>query len=133
MYTIDDRKCEYMNERRQKDKTEMEREEQEEKKEEGTLSTRRWMGIVLIIAGMYFGATGLSGAVLLLKDEGTAAVNGLVIFTGIIGILGIRYDCSRGISVYEKTIASVYKGQYVLPLCTPTLKELSLSVVHMIN
>ena len=34
MYTIDDRKCEYMNEKRQKDKTEMEREEQEEKKEE---------------------------------------------------------------------------------------------------
>ena len=89
MYTIDDRKCEYMNEKRQKDKTEMKREEQEEKKEEGTLSTRRWMGTVLIIAGMYFGATGLSGAVLPLKDEGTAAVNGLVIFTGIIGILGI--------------------------------------------
>ena len=60
MYTIDDRKCEYMNEKRQKDKTEMKREEQEEKKEEGTLSTRRWMGIVLIIAGMYFGAISIT-------------------------------------------------------------------------
>ena len=100
MYTIDDRKCEYMNEKRQKDKTEMEREEQEEKKEEGTLSTRRWMGIVLIIAGMYFGATGLSGAVLPLRAG--EAVSGLVIFTGIIGILGIAMIIIGGILFMQK-------------------------------
>lgn len=64
------------------------------------MKERRWMGIVLIIAGMYFGATGLSGAVLPLYAG--EVVSGLVIFTGIIGILGIAMIIIGGILFMKK-------------------------------
>lgn len=64
------------------------------------MKERRWIGIVLIIAGMYFGATGLSGAVLPLHAG--KAVSGLVIFTGIIGILGIAMIIIGGILFMKK-------------------------------
>lgn len=67
-----------------KNKTASEKHESEE-----LLNRKCWMGIVMIIAGMYFCATGLSGALMPLRQSGTEAIDGMVIFTGIIGILGL--------------------------------------------
>lgn len=50
---------------------------------------KRWLGIVLVIAGLYFCSSGMSGAVMPLRQSGSAAVDGVVIFSGIIGILGV--------------------------------------------
>ncbi len=58
-------------------------------KEEELLQIKKWLNWILIIAGFYFVATGYYGAMIPLRDGGLEAVNGIVIFTGIIAIIGI--------------------------------------------
>ena len=62
---------------------------EQDTKKEGEQQSVRWFGIVLIIAGFYFCATGLSGSVLPLYYEGENAMSLTVILTGIAGFIGI--------------------------------------------
>lgn len=70
--------------------------EDDGKQESGRFSRKRWLGIVLIIAGIYFSATGLAGAVIPLKENGGNS-DPMIVFTGIIGILGIAIIVIGGV------------------------------------
>lgn len=64
------------------------KEERETNPEPGvSASYRGWFSWILLVAGMYFGATGLSGAVLPVSSG--EQIDGLVIFTAIIGLIGL--------------------------------------------
>ncbi len=63
-------------------------EDDDGKQELKGFSRKRWLGIVFVIAGIYFSATGLAGAVIPLKENGGNS-DPMIIFTGIVGILGI--------------------------------------------
>lgn len=64
-------------------------EDSELSKEEQLMQIKRWLNWILIVAGLYFIATGYYGALLPLRNGGKEAINGIVIFTGIIAIIGI--------------------------------------------
>src|SRR5574344_1823072 len=58
-------------------------------KEEQLAQIKKWLNWILIIAGFYFVATGYYGALLPLRNGGASAINGIVIFTGSIAIIGV--------------------------------------------
>lgn len=70
-------------------------ENQEKTAEE--MQTKKWFGMVLIVAGIYFCATGLSGAVFPIMEHGMGMLTAMEIFAGAIGIAGIA--CVIGGSV----------------------------------
>lgn len=51
--------------------------------------TKKWFGMVLIVAGIYFAAAGLSGAVLPLKEQGLEALGTMELLAAAAGGVGI--------------------------------------------
>lgn len=53
------------------------------------VQTKKWFGIVVIVAGIYFCATGLSGAILPIMEHGMEMLTAMEIFAAVVGIVGI--------------------------------------------
>lgn len=64
-------------------------EDNELSKEKQLVQIKKWFNWSLIITGIYFLVTGYYGALVPLREGGTDAINGIVIFTGIIALMGV--------------------------------------------